>query len=99
MRLHLLRIEVEKSSNTGQSTLQHTYIICRRSQTSDKKGKKLRVVYMVIFDTSHNNRQQWIDIIKNYTGETDDINTIQMALSYTLQACRHNDLNRYKWRD
>ena len=41
---------------------------------------------MTLFDTNHNNRQQWIDEIKSITGETDDINVIQFCLSYTLQS-------------
>ena len=40
---------------------------------------------MTIFDTSHNNRQKWIDEIKALTGEEDDVNAIQFALSFTLQ--------------
>ena len=53
----------------------------------------------MLFDTSHNNRDLWIDEIKKYTGETDTANVIQFALSFTLQACRNNDLNRYRWKD
>ena len=53
----------------------------------------------MLYDTSVNNRDKWINEIKKYTGEANDINVIQMALSYTLQACRNNDLDRYKWRD
>lgn len=54
---------------------------------------------MTIFDTEHNDRQRWIDEIKAITGETDDINTIQLALSFTLQACKNGDLDKYKWRE
>ena len=54
---------------------------------------------MVLFDTELNNRDKWIDEIKEYTGlnSTDDV--IQLALSFTLQSCRNNDLNKYKWGD
>lgn len=44
-----------------------------------------------------NNREKWIQEIKEYTGEEDTWNVIQLSLSYTLQACRNNDLDRYKW--
>ena len=53
----------------------------------------------MIYDTSINNRDKWIEEIKNYTGETDTGNVIQYALSFTLQALRHGDENRYKWKD
>lgn len=57
---------------------------------------------MTIFDTSYNNRQKWINEIKELTGETDDINVIQFALSYTLQSLKYNKdevFNRFKWKD
>ena len=54
---------------------------------------------MVLFDTELNNRDVWIDEIKKYTGLTSSKDVIQLALSFTLQACRHDDLNRYKWND
>lgn len=56
---------------------------------------------MTIFNTEHNNRQRWIDEIKDITGETDDINAIQFALSYTLQSLKYDKnevYNKFKWR-
>ena len=56
---------------------------------------------MTIFDTSFNNRQQWIDEIKSITGECDDINVIQFCLSYTLQSLRYDKdevYNKFKWK-
>ena len=55
---------------------------------------------MTIFDTKHNNRQQWIDEIKSITGETDDINVIQFCLSYTLQSLKYDKnevYEKFKW--
>ena len=55
---------------------------------------------MVLFDTDVNNRQKWIDEIKRYTGEDDDINIIQFCLSYTLQSLRYDSdevFNKFKW--
>lgn len=53
----------------------------------------------MIFDTTHNDRDKWINEIKKYTGETDTANVIQFALSFTLQACRNGDTDKYKWRN
>ncbi|MBR3208740.1 MAG: hypothetical protein IKF82_00570 [Bacilli bacterium] len=55
---------------------------------------------MTIFDTSHNNRQKWIDEIKALTGEEDDVNAIQFALSFTLQYLKYDKdevFNKFKW--
>lgn len=53
----------------------------------------------MLFDTTLNNRDKWIDEIKEYTGEKDSGNVIQYALSFTLQALRNGDENMYKWSD
>ena len=53
----------------------------------------------MIYDTSINDRERWINQIKEYTGETDTTNVIQYALSFTLQALRNGDENQYKWND
>lgn len=53
----------------------------------------------MLYDTSINDREKWIDEIKAYTGEKDTANVIQYALSFTLQALRHGDENMYKWRE
>ena len=56
---------------------------------------------MTLFDTNHNNRQQWIDEIKSITGETDDINVIQFCLSYTLQSLKYDKnevYEKFKWK-
>lgn len=52
----------------------------------------------MMYDTSINNREKWINEIKSYTGEKDTANVIQYALSFTLQALRNGDENRYKWK-
>ena len=44
----------------------------------------------MLYDTSKNNREKWINEIKTITGETDTANVIQFCLSYTLQSLRHN---------
>ena len=51
----------------------------------------------MLYDTSLNNRGKWINEIKYYTNETETSNVIQYALSYTLQALRVGEENRYKW--
>lgn len=53
----------------------------------------------LLYDTSVNNREKWINEIKKYTGEKDTANVIQYALSFTLQALRAGDENRYKWKE
>lgn len=53
----------------------------------------------MLYDTSINNREKWIDEIKSYTNEEDTSNVIQYALSYTLQALRMGEEDRYKWGD
>lgn len=53
----------------------------------------------MLYDTSVNNRDKWINEIKSYTGEMDTANVIQYALSFTLQALRNGDENKYKWKD
>ena len=54
----------------------------------------------MLYDTTKNDRQRWIQEIKNITGETDDANVIQFCMSWTLQ-CLKNDKNevltRFKW--
>ncbi len=57
---------------------------------------------MMLYDTSKNNREKWINEIKSYTGETDDANVIQFCLSFTLQSLKHNKkevFNKFKWKD
>ena len=51
----------------------------------------------MLYDTSVNNRDKWINQIKDYTGEKDTANVIQFALSFTLQACRKGEVYRYNW--
>ena len=53
----------------------------------------------MIIDTAHNNRDKWIKEIGEHIDEEDTWNIIQFALSFTLQACRHNETDRYKWGD
>lgn len=56
----------------------------------------------MLYDTTVNNREKWINEIKSFTGETDDANVIQFCLSYTLQSLKYNKdevLNRFKWQD
>lgn len=57
------------------------------------------MVITLLYDTSVNNREKWINEIKKYTGEKDTANVIQYALSFTLQALRAGDENRYKWKE
>lgn len=52
----------------------------------------------MLYDTSINDRERWINQIKEYTGEKDTGNVIQYALSFTLQALRNGDENIYKWK-
>lgn len=52
----------------------------------------------MLYDTSINDRERWINQIKEYTGEKDTGNVIQYALSFTLQALRNGDENTYKWK-
>ena len=55
----------------------------------------------MLYDTSKNNRQKWINQIKEYTGETDDSNVIQFCLSYTLQSLKHDKeevMTKFKWK-
>ena len=54
---------------------------------------------MVLYDTELNNRDKWISEIKKCTGLTSTNEVIQFALSFTLQSCRNNDLDMYKWKD
>lgn len=57
---------------------------------------------MTTYNTQKNNRQKWIDEIKEITGETDDINTIQFCISYTLQSLKHDKnevYNKFKWKN
>ena len=50
----------------------------------------------MLFDTD--NRKRWIDSIKEYTGETDDVNVIIYSLSFTLQSLRNGEnMKRYNW--
>ena len=53
----------------------------------------------MLYDTSINNRDKWIKEIQKYTGDKDTAHTIQYALSFTLQALRNGDADRYKWKD
>lgn len=56
----------------------------------------------MLYDTSVNNREKWINEVKACTGETDSANVIQFCLSYTLQSLKHDKsevLNRFKWED
>lgn len=51
----------------------------------------------MLFETEK--RRKWIDDIKSFTGEENDVNVIQYCLSYTLQSLKNNeDMDRFKWR-
>lgn len=50
----------------------------------------------MLFETGK--RRKWIDDIKSFTGEENDVNVIQYCLSYTLQSLKNNeDMDRFKW--
>ena len=50
----------------------------------------------MLFETEK--RRKWIDDIKSFTGEENDVNVIQYCLSYTLQSLKNNeDMDRFKW--
>lgn len=54
----------------------------------------------MLYDTNINNREKWINEIKSYTGEKNDANVIQFALSWTLQSLRHDKnevMTKFKW--
>lgn len=56
----------------------------------------------MIYDTSINDRDRWINEIKKITHETSTAHVIQFALSYTLQSLKHDKdevYNKFKWRD
>lgn len=56
----------------------------------------------MLYDTSINNREKWINEIKTFINEDDDANVIQFCLSYTLQSLKNDKdevLHRFKWKD
>ena len=55
----------------------------------------------MLYDTSINDRNRWIQEIKEITNETSTANVIQFALSYTLQSLKHDKeevYNKFKWK-